>query len=41
MATGPYPALARILAESERVSPEEAFAEGLERVLDGIAAGRS
>jgi hypothetical protein len=39
-ATGRYPALARIFAEFERVSPDEAFAEGLERVLDGIAALR-
>ncbi|GII54052.1 TetR family transcriptional regulator [Planotetraspora thailandica] len=39
-ATGRYPALARIFAEFERVSPDEAFAEGLERVLDGVAALR-
>ncbi|MEU8195988.1 TetR/AcrR family transcriptional regulator C-terminal domain-containing protein [Microbispora amethystogenes] len=40
VATGRYPTLAWIIAEFEAVGPDEAFAEGLERVLDGIAAAR-
>ncbi len=37
VATGAYPTLARLFAELTPIPAEEVFADGLERVLDGIA----
>ncbi|MEV7012397.1 TetR/AcrR family transcriptional regulator C-terminal domain-containing protein [Streptosporangium sp. NPDC051022] len=37
LATGAYPALARLFAELTPIPAEEVFADGLERVLDGVA----
>ncbi|PSK88960.1 TetR family transcriptional regulator [Murinocardiopsis flavida] len=37
-ASGSYPALARLVAEGDYVSPEASFAFGMERICDGIQA---
>jgi len=39
IATGRFPMLAKVVRDATHPAPEEVFSEGLETVLDGLAAG--